>query len=308
MRLPAGIPFLLLPLAYAILCSPELRAQSSPASGAECAPMVTCDEFKELTGKKVYPKVIIDDVSFEGPVSIPHDVLDGIIKDLTSRKFDSDSKWLDEVEEVAIRGTWQEYSYFKAEVSAQAVPRGGDDTYQHFSVIFHVVEGPQYWMGRVTFQSANPDEHLAFSAEELRKLLPFRPGDLCDVDKIRQSLDALKRFYGAHGYIDLAPTPETETDDVNHVVNIKMILDQQRQYKIGRVSVCGSDSRFESRLSSEVKSGELFDAPRLKSFFEINRAALGPHFGSENVQYELNPKTGTVNITVSLRNCPLLKD
>jgi outer membrane protein assembly factor BamA len=308
MRRPEQIRFMILLAICASLCSPVVLAQSRPALRSRCAPTVSCDELKELSGKKAYPKVIIDDVVFDGPVNLPHEALDRVIKDLTSREFDGDSQWLEEIEEVAIRGAWQDHGFFKAEVSGQAISHGGDATYQHFSVIFHVEEGSQYWIGRITFQSSGPDEPLAFSAEELRNLLPFRPGDLCAVDKIRQGLDALKMFYGARGYIDFAPAPETEVDSVKQVVNLKMVLDQQKQYKIDKLTVCGSNPKFENLLRSEIKPGDVWNAEVAEGFFERYRPMLGPHFGSENVQYKRDVKKGTVDIAVSLQNCHSSQD
>ena len=308
MRLRTAIRSVRLALVCVVLCCTNARAQSLPTPGSSCAPTVTCDEFKELTGKKVFPKVIIDDVTFDGPLSLPPATLSALTKELTNHELDGDPKWLDATEEVPIGAAWQDNGYVQVKVSARAIPHGGDATYQHFSVIVHVDEGLQYRIGAITFRSSNPDEPLAFPTEILQNLLPFRPGELCEPNKIRQGLDALRKMYVSKGYIDFTPTPETEIDNEHQTVSFRFVLDQQGQYRIRKVTVCGSNPNFEALLNSEVKPGDVFSLNEIQDFFDKHQSLLGPHFGSENVQYKRDLKNHTVDIAVSLRNCPLSQD
>jgi hypothetical protein len=261
-----------------------------------------------MTGKKVFPKVIIDDVTFDGPVNIPPPTLEALTKELTSHEFDGEFKWLDVIQEVPIRAAWQDNGYFMVVLSGRVIPHGGDANFQHFSVIIHVDEGLQYRIGNITFRSSDPDEPLVFPTEDLQNLLPFRQGDLSDADKIRKGLDALRKLYGSHGYIDFTPTPETEVDNDHQLLSINFVLDQQKQFRIRRITVCGSNPKFENLMKSVITSGDVFNFTEIQGFFDKHQPELGPHFGSENVLYKRDVKTGNVDITISLRNCPVSQD
>jgi len=303
MRHPAQFQRVLFFLLCVFVGSPVVLAQSSPSPDSNCGDIVTCDKLKELSGKKVYPKIIIDDVSFDGPVSLPHAALEEIIESLTTHAIDADPKWLEVLEEVPIRGAWQDHGYFKAEASAKAIPHGGDATYQHYSVIFHVNEGSLYWLGDITFRSADPDERLVFSTDELRKLLSIHTGDLFIADKIRKSLDALKALYRSKGFIDFSPVPLTEVDDKRHLVSLDFVLDQRAQYRIGKITICGSNLEFEAEVNSRFASGEVFNSEPFEAFFQSHQAALGPHFFPENIEIHRDIKAGTLAIKISLKNC-----
>jgi outer membrane protein assembly factor BamA len=47
----------------------------------------------------------------------------------------------------------------------------------------------------------------------LRKLVPLEEGDIFNVTKIRESLDAMKKLYSSFEYINFAATPITDVDD-----------------------------------------------------------------------------------------------
>src|ERR1700675_2443096 len=94
------------------LCPTHTRAQSASGRGSDCPPMVSCDDFKEMTGRKVFPKIIIDNVIFEGPVHLPAAALEELVASIKQHPLDGDPNWLDEIEEVVLRGTWQDNGYF----------------------------------------------------------------------------------------------------------------------------------------------------------------------------------------------------
>ena len=270
--------------------------------------MVSCDDFKEMTGRKVFPKIIIDNVIFEGPVHLPAAALEELVASIKQHPLDGDPNWLDEIEEVVLRGTWQDNGYFRAEVSGKSLLLGGDANFQHYSVTFHVDEGFQYRVGKMSFRPSDPEDPLPFTPEELRKLIPLEEGDILTATGIRAGLDALKVLYGAKGYIDFAAEPEIDVNVVDRVVSIHFVLNQQKQFRIRQITVCGSNPKFESLMKSKIKSGDAFNYSEIQDFFEKHQSALGGHLGSEKVVYRRDVKNGTVDIGVPLRNCPLSQD
>jgi outer membrane protein assembly factor BamA len=166
-----------------------------------------------MVGKKVYPKMIVAGVKFDSPVHLPDSSEEPeIISQIKQHMFDYGQEGMDEVLEVRIRGAWQDQGFFKVLASSQTQVVSSDSAYEHVVVTIHVGPGLQYRLGSVRFRSSDPDdrETLAFSREELRKLLPLRDGDIFNVAKIRESLDAMKKLYESHGSSILwrHPTPK----------------------------------------------------------------------------------------------------
>ncbi|MGA8222585.1 MAG: POTRA domain-containing protein [Candidatus Acidiferrales bacterium] len=287
------------------------------------------DDFNEMIGRKVFPKTIIDDVKFDGPVHLPADILDELVDSIKQRESSiAISTELEETAEVSVRGAWQNHGYFNVRVSWEAIPTAGDADYQHFSVVFHVDEGPQYRLGKVQFRAAHfvaptesgdrpslrrrrkyddpdPADLPIFPIEQLRSLIPLQEGDLLSSDKIREGLDALRKLYGSHGYIDFTPTPETEVDDEHQTVSIVFVLDEQPQYRIGKIEVAGLGPNTENALVWRLKPGDIFNYDLFKQFFEDNQSILPAGASpSENSEFRRNTKDGIVDIKLKFRPCP----
>lgn len=316
MRLRAAIQFPILLLVWSAVLAPVAHAQV-PSRLKQCLPYptlaeeiedmraevrakMTTDEEKPLTA----PKVIIDEIKFDTPIHLPDSVRDELLKSIKQQEFYAGSEWLDEILEVGIRGTWQNNGYFKVLVSGRAIPRGGDASYQHFSVIFHVDEGLQYRLGNITFRSSDPDVPLAFPSEELRKLVSLNHGELLSADKIRQGLDALRKLYGSDGYIDFTPTPETDADNKNQIVSIIFVLDQQKQYKIGKVTVYGPNAEFENLLKTKFRPGDIFKYEMLDDFLKENESSLPPDASPQDIRLTRHVKQGTVDFVFDFMTCP----
>jgi outer membrane translocation and assembly module TamA len=316
MRLRTALQFILLLVVWSALSSSVAHAQV-PRRLTKCLPYPTLEEEIEDMRAEVRakmaangeaplpaPKVIIDEIKFDAPIHLPDSVRDELLNSIKEHEFAADSKWLEEIEEVPIRGAWQDNGYFKVKVSAQALPLGGDATHQHYSVIVHVDEGLQYRLGKITFRSFDPDEPLVFPPEELRKLASLDEGEILSSDKIRKALDALKKLYASHGYIDFAPTPETEVDDEHQTVSIHFVLDQQKQYRIGKITLYVSNPELENILNSRLKPGDIFDYNIVHDFLKENESSLPPDASPEDIRLTRNAKTGTVDLLLDFMTCP----
>jgi outer membrane protein assembly factor BamA len=321
---------------YVYISVPSLQAQS-PSTVKGCSQYSPSkDDIKEMLGEKIYPKAIIDDVTFDGPIQLPTATLEKLVTSLKQKQFDGDSKWLeDEIEEFSIRGAWQDQGYFKVEVSAKAVLLGGDASYQHFAVTVHVDEGLQYRVGSIRFRAAqdfdfdttesasgitlrkrkqhdeddpaSPDSTALpiFPVEELRKLIPLQEGDILSAEKIREGLEAMKKLYGKHGYIDFTPVPFTDVDDEHQLVSLRIDLDEQLQYRIGKIELLGLDANTENALIWKIKSGDAFDYDLFQAFFEDNQSVLPTGASYVNSELRRNKRTGIVDIKLAIRPCPL---
>jgi len=290
------------------LFGPVTQAQSEPENPEKCSPLcVSTDEFREMIGKKVFPKMIVDSVKFDSPIHLPDSSEEPeIISEIKLNMFDYGQEGLNEVLEVRIRSAWQDQGFFKVLVWSQTKVASSDSTYEHVLVTIHVDPGEQYRLGDVRFRSSNSDdrETLAFPREELRKLLPLQEGDIFDVAKIRESIDGMKKLYNSHGYIEFIATPETEPDDSTQRVSLIMELYEGKQFRVRKVDVFGLQPSEAAMLTSRVKPGDFFQYSLVEAFVKANLPGFIDVTSSEVLDIRKNEKEGTVDIVVDFRRLP----
>jgi outer membrane protein assembly factor BamA len=306
------------------------------AGSEKCEPLApSSDEFKELTGKKVFPKIVIDDVYFDGPTLLPDSFRERIVAGLKQRELDGDPDWIERVEQT-IRGAWQDEGYIEVRVELQPSSLRGDSTYQYVRLSIHVDEGLQYRLGGLQFRPPTTDapltdsteqvggkkievggkesrpmyrtDHFAFPVEVLRGLIPIQEGEIFSAAKIREGLEAMRKFYGTKGYIDFTPEPQTEIDDSNQRINLTMVLDEEKQYRVGGIEISGLDANMESMLRSRLKSGDIFDYSVLERFIEEYKSALSPGASTANFELRKHLRDATVDVRGNFQRCPQIPD
>jgi len=200
------------------------------------------------------------------------------------------------------RRALRETGYFHANVAAEGQVKNGDAISQHVELSLHIEEGPRYHLDSIQFRSASTS--LVFPFEILRAQIALRDGAIFDVSKIREGLESLWRFYSAHGYIDCTPEPQTEIDEDSGSISLIIILDQQKQYRIGKVEVWGPDHAKEKLLQSKWKTGAIFSARRLDAFINDNKTILPADATREDAVVLRNVREGTVDLKFDFRVCP----
>jgi outer membrane translocation and assembly module TamA len=328
MGLRTILPFALLGFIVVSLCPPSASAQL-PRRLERCLPYPTlaqeisdmkaeieakmqmaANEGPQETGEPDAPErmVVIDEVRFEPPPHLPESTQAEIVAELKVPEFPAGSRWLEEFEEVGIRGAFQDRGYFKVEAKAEVHPISSDATRDHVSVTIHIQEGPQYRLGKLRFRTDDPEETLAFPADELRKQIPLRPGDIFDASKIREALEALRKLYEAEGYIDFVPEPQIEIDETNQRINLTMVLWQQKQYRVGKVEVLGPDPQTEALLKSQIKPGEVYSNGRIQQILTANKSALPDDVSPQDIELYKHVREGTVDLRFNFLTCPQIPD
>ncbi len=319
MRASGALSLIFVALIYALLCPPVTSAQV-PKRLQRCLPYPTfADEIealnremklKETESAQPEKVIVVDSVTFDGPISLAESEREKLVAELKQQEFDDDPKsaWIDEIAEVWVRGAWQDQGYFKVVDTVKADVVSADATREHVALTVHVDEGLQYFLGRLEFRSTDPDEPLIFPEAELRKRFALRDGDIFDADKVRQSLDSLLQLYGSEGYIDFSAEPTFDLNDADQRISLTLGLDQQKQFRIGKVEVQGLNSPTEAALRSKMKFGEVFHFDALKQFLEDNKSALPPDASLEDVSLEKNVKTGIVDMKFNFLTCPQVED
>jgi hypothetical protein len=287
-----------------------LRSHNSRSIAAGRAPEVftpcgSPDELKEITGKKVYSKIIVDDVKFDSPVHLPDSNEEPeIISELKQHMFDRGSDGLDEILEVGIRYAWLNQGYFKVMATGQTQIVFSNSTYEHAVITIHVDPGQQYRLGDVRFRESDPEQPLAFAPEELRKLIPLQEGDIFNVTKIRESLDAMRRLYDSNGYINFVATPITDVDDAALRISLVMELSEGKQFRVRKVEAFGIKPSKAAMLTSGVKPGDVFQYSLVEAFVKENLPRSLNVTSSEVLDLRKDQKAGKVDIVIDFRRLP----
>jgi hypothetical protein len=303
MRWPTAVAPGLLFVSLCLCCAP-VRAQSDALS-SPCSSAQVETHTASVAAESDHPKVIIDEVTFDAPTNAPNSVKDAAINEAKKLEFNgTQSNWVNEFAEMTIRSRWQNDGYFSANATATAEPLGSDFNAQHFRVTVHLDEGLQYHLGSLRFVESNPFPRgnvNPFSLTELRELIPLREGEIFDVSKIRQGIEALAKKYDAIGYIDFTAVPKTEIDDKLQRISLTFELDEQKQYRIGEVKVV-ADPGLLAALGPKLVSGEIFDPTAIDDFVKQNRSSLPANLSERDYLHETrNTRLGVVDLSFDFR-------
>jgi hypothetical protein len=323
-------------LAALYFCDANAGAQSSSHYSC-CTPNASCDGGKLFSDGGIpfsrrTPRIYIDSLAFDGPIHLSATRLKQLLTTVKENKFSSDFTSPKEIEKW-LQKPWLDEGYFKVKVSVETNPVGsGEDG--RYAITAHVDEGIQYRVGRIEFR-ALPDSELdtsysstgitlsrgkpsngddagfadpqtlgVFSAAQLQSVMPLQQGDILNVEKVREGLDALNRLYGAHGYLDFVAAPETEIDDGHQIVSIRFELIEEKQYRIGKIEVFGLDAKSENALIWKIKTGDVFNNELLQAFFEDNQSNFpAGSYWAEDPKIDRHPKTGIVDVEFTFKSC-----
>ena len=278
MRCRLTLQLALLGTIFPMLSCPPVRAQL-PRGLEKCLPYPTLaeeirqmqEEIKQMQGETPRPRVTIDTVTFQGAIHLPKPSTAQVAARFEHATFDRDSSWLEALQE-AVTDAWQQHGYFYAKVSAQTRVLSGDSTDQRVSVTVHVDDGVQYRLAEIRFTKAKE-----FPPAEMRKQFSLPNGDVFDIQRIREGMQALTRLYGTHGYIDFVASPEIQVDNAHQRISVIMEVQEGKQFRVGSVEVLGLDQKIvDSALKTGLKPGDLFNRNMVEEFFKENKAVLPP--------------------------------
>jgi hypothetical protein len=107
-------------------------------------------------------------------------------------------------------------------------------------------EGLQYRLNEIVWAN-----NTAFTAEQLRSLIPLRSGDVFRRDMIGEGLETIRRAYAAKGYVNFTSVPDTIFDDENATIILKVDVDEGGQFTFAGGAVSGlTPARTESVVSA----------------------------------------------------------
>jgi outer membrane protein assembly factor BamA len=247
-------------------------AQKQPGHNSEAC-------WANMTTAVISKAYYIDEIRFDGDTQLTKSELEAIAEDLKP------SNWI--AEDGAVQRTaenagkeWADRGYFRAEVTATTEQLGHDPTSEHVAVILHVSAGRRYKTGEIKLMTTDGSPPV-FPFDELRQLIPLQRGDIFETSKLRQGFDNLSKRYGEIGYINFTSEPNFDLNDEAGVIDLTLRLDQEKQYRVGSVTIEGLDPGVESELRSLMPIGELYNSTKVREFLREN-LDLPPHvYGNE---------------------------
>jgi len=253
------------------------------------------------------PKAVIDDLVLDGSTDVAETVWNQIVSETKGLTFSGDG-WVSELSEVGLRLGLQNQGYFKAEATAEAKVVSSSPVLQHVVVHARVRGGPRYTLSAVQFHAFDPDKHVAFSSEELRPLIPLHEGDILSTAKAREGLEALRRYYDSHGYIDFVGTPETEIDEIHQRIALVILLDEGPQFRLGSIEIVGLNSMLEDELRSKVRPGDILNIQLINDFYREHKSELPDEVLPEDAEFHRHIKERTADAFFDFRSCSQLRN
>lgn len=268
------------------------------------------------------PKVKVGKIKFEGnknvssrylrsamknlkPLGIPHSI---ILENLWSRTYDA-TKLSEDAERV--RDAYQQKGYFKALVQdpktsirdshgfhLPLIQKGGGKA---VDITLPIEEGERYRLKEVKFSGNKAITNIA----ALRAQIPMKDGDIFNVELMRKGIKNLRDAYGALGYINFTPVPDTEIDDEHKTVTVKFDLDEGKQFFVRRIEFQGNNTTRDKVIRRELalEEGQVYNSKLWEfSLLRLNQLGyfepLKPEQDSETKQ---NNQEGTVDITLKVK-------
>jgi outer membrane protein assembly factor BamA len=281
------------------LCSSHLLlAQSQACTDSASPPPAPVQETK----------ISIVDVEFQGENPLSDALRAKLAKSIKQDHLwvtleKADSSWVDGAI-YPIREALNNQGYFKASVEGtpylvRALPA------ERLYVLSVVVEsGPKFNLGKIHFATVS-ETPLVFPEALLRRQIPMQEGEVFNISKIRDGLDAIGRLYSSKGYIDATPEPDTTIDEEGSRIDLLIKVDQQQPYRIAKTTFLGWGANAQDEPKLPQKIGDLFNSALWQDFFKDNKPLLPPDASPEkNMQIQKNVPAATLEITFDFRACP----
>ncbi len=127
---------------------------------------------------------------------------------------------------------------------------------EYYSVVFDVNEGPKYKIGKVKID--NPFDDVP--NDELYDVLKVSGGDTYNVDKVEETISALRGAVAEHGYafINVEPVP-TKNDDAR-TIDLNFKIQNTNRIYLNSINILGNVRTFDSVINQLIpmRAGDPF--------------------------------------------------
>ncbi|MGD8453305.1 MAG: outer membrane protein assembly factor BamA [Phycisphaerae bacterium] len=224
---------------------------------------VTVNEQALLSeGRVVYqivegPRVRVRKILLEGNRSFPNWRLRPSIRSKTyfwlfrTGAFDEEIAGRDAVE---IQRFYHDEGYLDARVGYRL--DFDEVSRSDLRLVFVIEEGVRY-----TIQDIAIDGNTAYDTGRLRAAMQLEPGFTLRNESLREDVRRVQELYGEIGYVDAYVDAQHEFLEQPGVVRLHYQIDENKQYRIGRISIRGNQRTRDEVVRRELKllPGDLFN-------------------------------------------------
>ncbi len=269
------------------------------------------------------PKVKVGKITFEGvkhvkkrylrdamknlkPIGVPHSIF---LENLLARTYDA-TKLSEDAER--IRMALQDQGYYKAVVLDPKIKVRDSSSISWFmpwkrkhgkavDIAVSVEENDRYRLKEITFTGNKTLPNTA----ALRKVFKIKDGEWFSRSVIAKGLEDMRKAYGAFGFINFTPVPETSFDDVHKTISLKLDIDEGKQFYVRRIEFQGNTTTRDKVIRRELalEEGQVYNSQLWElSLLRLNQLnyfeTLKPEQDSEVHQ---NVADSSVDITLKLK-------
>ena len=126
------------------------------------------------------------------------------------------------------------------------------ETREYYSVKYTVDEGQQYKVGNITIDNPFSD----VPDKELYDALTISKKDIYNIDKIDETINALRGVVADHGYAFISVEPIPNKHDDNRSVDIKFQINKTNRIYINSINLLGNVRTFDSVIEHHLPMRE----------------------------------------------------
>ena len=127
---------------------------------------------------------------------------------------------------------------------------------EYYSVTFNIDEGEKYDFGELTIDNPFPD----VPNEELYDVIKMDTGDTYNVDRVEETISALRGAVADHGYAFISVEPVPVKDDEKKTVSLKFQIQKTNRIYLNSINILGNVRTFDSVIehSLPMRAGDPF--------------------------------------------------
>ncbi len=133
----------------------------------------------------------------------------------------------------------------------------------NLSILIPIQEGQTYRLGTIAIQG-----NTLFPEKTLHTFLKLKPGDILSKEKLDQSCDAIRDYYGTRGYLDSYAIPRYHFNNIAQaVVDITLQIHEGQKCTINSIKLEGNTLTKSHVILREVAlaPGDIFDSVRMQN-------------------------------------------
>jgi hypothetical protein len=266
------------------------QAQSPPEPSEDSSNV--CVQTTPRDGSEL-PHVQIVEVRFQHEQALGPAAQAAIASELKNHDYQGAGWWYDACERA--RDAWMQRGYFRAMPHMSYQELSGDAQRQQVRITLDGVdEGTRYRLGGLGFKNSH-----AFPTTQLRALFRIRRGEVFDIARIRDGLQAVRELYGRSGYIDFTSVPDTTIDQ--REVSLVIDVDEGKQFNVESVTIRGAPAELEAEIRTWWTSriGRPLDPAETEAFYlsYAARMPIRPRGIEEAAEIHRNEAEGKVQLT-----------